>query len=174
MGRRGWWSHRRKSHSHRVFVGELDLAKGARRRSFAGWNPARATRKSIWTIFPGTCVTPRSTGIAGRRWLWIDDGHAVPVANLAPISQLREVQRFDSLVTVAFLFGSEWRGRVFLFNPVMAGREAGGTALSAGSGASGGAGGLQRLSSASFAAAGGSGGAGALCARTCTMARCSR
>ena len=27
------------------------------------------------------------------------------------------MQPFDSLVTVAFLFGSEWRGRIFLFNP---------------------------------------------------------
>jgi two-component system nitrate/nitrite sensor histidine kinase NarX len=27
------------------------------------------------------------------------------------------VRTFDSLITVAFLFGSEWRGRVFLFDP---------------------------------------------------------
>jgi signal transduction histidine kinase len=33
------------------------------------------------------------------------------------MSQLRDVQTFDSVVTVAFLFGSEWKGRVFLFNP---------------------------------------------------------
>ncbi len=36
---------------------------------------------------------------------------------MAPISRLRELQTFDSVITVAFLFGSEWRGRVFLFNP---------------------------------------------------------
>jgi two-component system nitrate/nitrite sensor histidine kinase NarX len=39
------------------------------------------------------------------------------VENLAPLSQLRDVQSFGSLITVTFLFGSEWRGRVFLFNP---------------------------------------------------------
>jgi two-component system nitrate/nitrite sensor histidine kinase NarX len=39
------------------------------------------------------------------------------VENLAALSQLRQVQPFDSLITVAFLFGREWRGRIFLFNP---------------------------------------------------------
>ena len=31
--------------------------------------------------------------------------------------RFRQAQPFDSLVTVAFLFGSEWRGLVFLFDP---------------------------------------------------------
>jgi signal transduction histidine kinase len=39
------------------------------------------------------------------------------VANLGAISQLRQSQPFESLVTVSFLFGSEWRGRIFLFDP---------------------------------------------------------
>ena len=51
------------------------------------------------------------------------DGVAVPAANSAPISQLREVQSFSSLITVSFLFGSDWRGRVFLFNPTWRGEK---------------------------------------------------
>ena len=108
-----------ESHSQRVFVGELDHGEWQRARpSFAGWNRARATRRPIWMIFREKCVTPRSTEIGGRLWRWTMTGHPVPVANLAPISQLRDMQKdSSSLVTVSFLFGSEWRGRVFLFNP---------------------------------------------------------
>ncbi len=38
-------------------------------------------------------------------------------ASTAPILHLHEQQTFRSLITLAFLFGGEWRGRVFLFNP---------------------------------------------------------
>jgi two-component system nitrate/nitrite sensor histidine kinase NarX len=44
-------------------------------------------------------------------------GHLVAQAGTDHVSRLRELQTFHSLVTVAFLFGREWRGRVFLFDP---------------------------------------------------------
>ena len=46
-----------------------------------------------------------------------ETGHPVPMTNLASLPQLRQAQSFDSLVTVPFLFGGDWRGRLFLFNP---------------------------------------------------------
>ena len=45
------------------------------------------------------------------------EGNQVSATDDASIARLREVQNFRALITVAFLFGSEWRGRVFLFNP---------------------------------------------------------
>jgi two-component system nitrate/nitrite sensor histidine kinase NarX len=39
------------------------------------------------------------------------------VTDLGPFSHLRQAQRFDSLISFAFSFGGDWRGRVFLFNP---------------------------------------------------------
>src|SRR5271169_5599313 len=104
-----------ESHSQRVFVGELDKARAP--SEFRWLESGSRDAKNYLDHFPGDACF---ASINGDRWtaLALDDsGHAVPVANLAPISQLREVQRFDSVITVAFLFGKEWRGRVFLFNP---------------------------------------------------------
>lgn len=110
-----------ESHSQRVFVGELTQANGRVPSEFHWLDSGSRDAKTYLDDFPGdVCYA----SVRGDRWttLALDDtGHAVPVANLAPISQLRDIQKdaqkFESLITVAFLFGSEWRGRVFLFNP---------------------------------------------------------
>ncbi|MGP0021523.1 MAG: sensor histidine kinase [Candidatus Sulfotelmatobacter sp.] len=106
-----------ESHSHRVFVGELNQAKGRAPSEFHWLESGLRDAKIYLDDFPGDVCYASANG---DRWttLALDNtGHAVPVLNLASISQLREVQTFDSMVTVSFLFGSEWRGRVFLFNP---------------------------------------------------------
>jgi signal transduction histidine kinase len=106
-----------ESHSQRVFVGELEKASGRVPSEFHWLDSGPRDAKTYLDDFPGdVCFA----AIDGDRWktLALDDGgHQLAVENLAPISQLRQVQAFESLVTVAFLFGSEWRGRVFLFNP---------------------------------------------------------
>jgi len=106
-----------ESHSQRVFVGEMNQTKGGKASEFRWLESGSRDAKIYLEGFPGdVCYA----SVEGDRWstLALDDsGHAVPVGNLAPISELRDVQSFDSLVTVAFLFGGEWRGRVFLFNP---------------------------------------------------------
>ncbi|HME35383.1 MAG TPA: histidine kinase [Candidatus Sulfotelmatobacter sp.] len=112
-----------ESHSHRVFVGELSEPKARVPSEFHWLESGLRDAKIYLDDFPGeVCYA----SVHGDRWtaLALDGtGHAVPVANLASISQLREAQTFDSMVTVSFLFGSEWRGRVFLFNPVWQGEK---------------------------------------------------
>jgi signal transduction histidine kinase len=106
-----------ESHSHRVFVGELNQDSKTSPSEFRWLESASRDDKTYLDDFPGdVCYAAND----GERWttLALDrDGHRVPVQNLAPLSQLREVRTFRSVITVAFLFGSEWRGRVFLFNP---------------------------------------------------------
>ena len=85
------------------------------RVSLAGIGPRDA--KTYLDDFPGDVCYAAIDGDDGTTLALDQDGNQVPVANLAPISQLRDVQAFDSLVTVAFLFGGEWRGRIFLFDP---------------------------------------------------------
>ncbi len=112
-----------ESHSHRVFVGELNRAKGNAPSEFRWLESGLRDAKIYLDDFPGdVCYA----SVNGDRWttLALDaTGHAVPVANLASISQLRQVQTFDSMVTVSFLFGGEWRGRLFLFDPVWRGEK---------------------------------------------------
>ena len=46
------------------------------------------------------------------------------VPNLAALSQLRQLQPFESVVTVSFLLsGTDWRGRIFIFNPSWSGEK---------------------------------------------------
>ena len=106
-----------ESHSQRVFVGELNRDSKNAPSEFRWLESASRDVKTYLDDFPGEVYY---AAINGDRWtsLALDhNGHPVPVESTALISQLGEVQTFDSLITVAFLFGSEWRGRIFLFNP---------------------------------------------------------
>jgi signal transduction histidine kinase len=73
--------------------------------------------KTYLDNFPGVVCYASVDGDGWRTLALDDSGHPAPVTNLASLSQLRQAQPFDSLVTVPFLFGGDWRGRVFLFNP---------------------------------------------------------
>jgi signal transduction histidine kinase len=110
-----------EAHSHRVFVGELS-ANGAT-GEFHWLESGPRDQKTYLDDFPGgVCYATAN----GERWsmLALDpDGNAVPEPDFTAISRLREAQSFRSLITVAFLFGSEWRGRVFLFNPAWKGEK---------------------------------------------------
>jgi signal transduction histidine kinase len=104
-------------HSKRVFVGELSQASGSAPSEFKWLESAPRDVKTYVEDFPGdVCYA----SIRGDKWtaLALDySGQPVPVTNLAPLVQLRQAQDFDSLVTVSFLSGGEWRGRIFLYNP---------------------------------------------------------
>ena len=104
-------------HSERVFAGELSKSGPNALAEFHWLESASRDAKMYLEDLPGeVCYA----SIDGDQWatLALDSaGHPVPVTNLEAFSQLRRVQRFDSIVTVAFLFGSEWRGRIFLFDP---------------------------------------------------------
>jgi len=112
-----------ESHSHRVFVGELDIAKGGELSEFRWLESAPRDAKTYLDDFPGDVC---HAAVDGDRWttLALDhEGNPVTVADLTPISKLREAQGFSSLITVSFVFGGEWRGRVFLFNPAWRGEK---------------------------------------------------
>ena len=112
-----------ESHSHRVFVGELDNSGDGAKTEFR-WLEAKPSDAKIYlNDFGGdVCYAFRD----GDRWsvLALDhDGNQLSAATGEPITRLREVQTFTSLITMSFLFGSEWRGRVFLLNPVWRGEK---------------------------------------------------
>ena len=106
-----------ESHSHRVFVGELSSSNGAAPSEFRWLESGARDAKTYMDDFPGdVCYASND----GERWstLALDhNGNQVPAINAAPLAQLRDVQTFRSMITVSFLFGGEWRGRVFLFDP---------------------------------------------------------
>jgi signal transduction histidine kinase len=106
-----------ESHSQRVFVGELNNSVDGAPSDFHWLDSSSRDAKTYLGDFQGDVCYAEGEG---DRWhiLALDqDGQPVALPSSAPISQLQERQAFTSLITVAFLFGAEWRGRVFLFNP---------------------------------------------------------
>jgi signal transduction histidine kinase len=106
-----------ESHSQRFFLGELNNSANGVRSEFCWLDARPADAKTYLDDFPGEacCAFGRKDG-----WsvLALDhDGNQLPKGNPAAVSHLREAQTFGSVITVAFLFGEDWRGRVFLFNP---------------------------------------------------------
>src|SRR5258708_22700804 len=112
-----------ESHSHRVFLGELTNSSDGVVPEFR-WLESRARDvKTYVEEFPGeVCYTANEQD----RWSYLaldNGGNQIPVATNAPFGKLREIQPFRSLISVSFLFGGEWRGRVFLFDPAWRGEK---------------------------------------------------
>jgi signal transduction histidine kinase len=106
-----------EAHSHRIFVGELGRGSNGEAAEFQWLESGPRDAKNYMDEFPGGVCYASANG-AGWAILALDsDGNQTPTADSAAIAQLREGQTFRSLITVAFLFGTEWRGRVFLFDP---------------------------------------------------------
>jgi len=106
-----------ESHSHRVFLGELENIRNGGLAEFRWLDAKPADASTYLDDFPGE-VCHAATHGNGWSVLALDrDGNPVPKASAVSISHLTEAQKFGSLITVAFLFGEEWRGRVFLFDP---------------------------------------------------------
>ena len=109
--------------SERVFGGELSRTPSGGRPEFR-WLESRLRDSTMYLDdFPGDACFAKASG---DKWVTLaldQSGHPIPVSNLAPISQLHQVQPFESVVAVAFLFGTDWRGRVFLFDPAWRGEK---------------------------------------------------
>jgi signal transduction histidine kinase len=112
-----------ESHSHRVFLGELNKGSDGAAAEFRWLDSKPADASTYLDDFPGeVCHATSKKG----RWsiLALDrDGNPLPVADPSSISRLRDAQTFGSLITVEFLFGEEWRGRLFLFDPLWQGEK---------------------------------------------------
>lgn len=104
-------------HSKRVFVGEMNAAKENVKPEFRWLESASRDSKTYMSAFPGEVCYAAADGAHWKTLALDDSGHPIPVSDLLAISQLQQVQPFDSLVAVTFLFGTEWQGRIFLFDP---------------------------------------------------------
>ena len=102
--------------NYRVFRGELRKSNSA--PSEFTWLDSRPHDAEIYLAdFPGEVCYGANEGEKWQALALGGDGHQIPVATTESLARLREVQPFDSVVSVSFLFGSEWRGRIFLFDP---------------------------------------------------------
>jgi signal transduction histidine kinase len=110
-------------HSKRSFAGELNIQNGSGRSEFRWLESGSRGATSYLDDFPVVVCFAKFDNDRCTTLALDQSGHPVPVTDVSPISEFRQTQPFNSLVTVAFLFGSEWRGRVFLFNPAWPGEK---------------------------------------------------
>lgn len=110
-------------HSKRVFLGELNQAKGNGGSEFTWLQSGARDAKTYLDGYPGEVSYASAQGEDWKTVAVDDSGPAVPLTNSDAFSQLHQVQPFNSVVTVAFMFGTEWRGRVFLFDPSWGGEK---------------------------------------------------
>jgi signal transduction histidine kinase len=106
-----------EAHSQRVFVGELNTRSTP--SEFRWLESGSRDSRVFLDDFPGD-VCYAAADSDKDQWITLaldHGGHQLPVESTTAFSQLRDLRSFDSVITVAFLFGGEWRGRIFLFNP---------------------------------------------------------
>jgi signal transduction histidine kinase len=112
-----------ESHSHRIFLGEV-IVSPKRAPSELRWLDSwPGDAESYLEGFPGEACYTWSSGDRLSVLALDRDGNTLSSPDTAAIARFRKLYPFQSLVTLAFLFGEEWKGRVFLFNPSWRGDE---------------------------------------------------
>jgi signal transduction histidine kinase len=103
-------------HSHRAFLGELRNGNDAT-PDFVWLDSGPREAKSYLEDFPGEVFYAKHEG---ERWSVIAldrEGNPVPSPGTEPLDRLQARQAFQSLIAISFVFGGEWRGRIFVFDP---------------------------------------------------------
>jgi signal transduction histidine kinase len=112
-----------EAHSHRVFVGELNVSATGGPSEFRWLDSKPPDQKIYLGDFPGNVCYAWSEGQTWKQLALDQDGKAADSTDTDAITQLHGKQTFRSVIALSFLFGEEWRGRVFLFNPSWRGEQ---------------------------------------------------
>ncbi len=109
-------------HSHRVFLGEVRCSSST--LSELRWLDFAARDAEVYLYPCAGEVSYGSRERSGWSMLALDDGgNRVQASTGQPLERLAELEPFHSVAAVSFLFGGEWRGRVFLFDPSRLGKK---------------------------------------------------
>ena len=113
-----------ENNSHHLFLGELRL-NGTDPSEFR-WLESGLSARDIYlyddherTAF-FAAATPSGNERLSIRGL-NQNGERIPHISASFLDRLGAQHKFKSLISVAFLFGREWSGRIFLFDPALTG-----------------------------------------------------
>jgi len=109
-------------HSHRLFLGELTPEKDSSNQMRWLESSAKDIDHYLYQ-FPGSVCFVSSDHGSLSALVLDEDGIVVPAAKIEALYELRKMQPFGCLITVTFLFGGDWEGRVFLFDPLWRGEK---------------------------------------------------
>jgi signal transduction histidine kinase len=112
-----------ESHSRRSFLGEVNISANGMPSELRWLDSWPGSAESYLEDFPGEACYASSHGDRLSVLAMDRDGNALASPNSGALTRFRKLQPYHSLVTLSFLFGEEWKGRVFLFNPSWRGEE---------------------------------------------------
>jgi signal transduction histidine kinase len=109
-----------ETNSYRVFL--ADVKRGVESVETLRWREAMPETEKFYLFdSPADAVYASRTPNGFRTVLLDQEGGRLRDTNTDFLETLTRVEKFDSLVSVGLIFGSEWSGRVFIFNPTMMG-----------------------------------------------------
>jgi len=109
-----------EAHSYRVFLAEVK--RGAEGAEALRWREALPESEKVYLFDSPADAIYASRSAQGFHTVLLDrDGRRLRDASAGFLDALAGVEKFDAMVSVALLFGTEWSGRVFLFDPQMMG-----------------------------------------------------
>ncbi len=124
-GARGALIASQEANSHRVFVGEMRLLTDNTPSVFHWLDTSPSDREMYLYDSPAeTCYAWRSSRDGAQRFALLGlDREGARLRNLSSafMDRLAQQREFSNLMTVFFIFGREWWGRIFLLDPTLTG-----------------------------------------------------
>src|SRR6202521_999522 len=109
-----------EANSYRVFLAEV--RRGAEGSEELRWREALPESEKVYLFESPADAIYASRSARGFRTVLLDrDGARLREVSTGFLDALERMEKFDAMVSVALVFGTEWSGRVFLFDPEMMG-----------------------------------------------------
>jgi signal transduction histidine kinase len=109
-----------EANSYRVFLAEV--SRGAEGAEALRWREALPESEKVYLFDSPADAIYAARSAKGFHVVLLDrDGGRLRDVSAGFLDALARVEKFDAMVSVALLFGTEWSGRVFLFDPQMMG-----------------------------------------------------
>ncbi len=106
--------------SYRVFLAEV--SHGAEGSGALRWREALPESEKVYLFESQADAIYASRAVNGFRTVLLDgDGGRLRDGSTEFLEGLARAEKFETVVSVGLLFGTEWTGRVFLFDPQMMG-----------------------------------------------------
>jgi len=107
-------------HSYRVFLAEM--TRGSESPETLRWREALPEREKVYLFDSPADAIYAARRATGFQAVLLDrDGGRLRDGNAEFLAALAAVEKFDVVLSVGLLFGAEWSGRVFLFDPAIMG-----------------------------------------------------
>ncbi len=109
-----------EANSYRVFLAEV--TRGAEGSEALRWREASPESEKVYLFESPADAIYASRSARGFHTVLLDrNGARLREVSTGFLDALERMEKFDAMVSVTLVFGTEWSGRVFLFDPEMMG-----------------------------------------------------